>query len=89
MAPLVRGCFVFGHCFVMQYLVSFFSFATISLGKRELGLYFDCILVVMWLFVFCAPSSPCPGLVCDCGITWPYSLVVLQVCEVEKVKQVQ
>ena len=24
--------------------------------------------------VFCVPSSQCHGLVCDCGISWSYSL---------------
>ena len=30
-------------------------------GRESRLLYFDCILVVMWLFVFCAPSSRCRG----------------------------
>ena len=34
-APIVNGIFVFGPCFVMQFSV-LYSFAIISLGKREL-----------------------------------------------------
>ena len=37
--PVACGSFVFGPCFVIQYLVSsFFSFAIISLRKREQSL---------------------------------------------------
>ena len=54
--------FVFGPCFVIQYFV-----AIISLWKRELVLYFNCLLAVMWLFkiVLCLFLT---------GIFWPYSL---------------
>ena len=34
--PLFVGSLVFGPCFVMQYLVSFFSFASLLSRKREL-----------------------------------------------------
>ena len=33
--PLFVGSLVFGPCFVMQYLVSFFSFASLLSRKRE------------------------------------------------------
>ena len=34
--PLFCGCFVFGPCFVVQYLMPLSIFAIISSGKREL-----------------------------------------------------
>ena len=41
--------------------------------------YFDCVLAVMWMSVFCISFSQFHvlvfGMVCDCGISWPYSLV--------------
>ena len=40
--------------------------------------FFDCNLAVVWLLVFCISfSRNNGGLVCDDGISWSYSLVVL------------
>ena len=48
------------------------SFAIILMGKRELvalrGLSSWCLVMVVWLF--------CLSAVCDCGISWSYSLIL-------------
>ena len=49
------------------------SFAIISLKKRELVALL-CALTVVWLLVLCVSSSQCHGLVCECDISWSYSL---------------
>ena len=41
------------------------SFAIITLKKIELVALLDCLLVVMWLLVFCVTSSRCHGMVCN------------------------
>ena len=40
-----------------------------NLGARS---YFNCLLAVVWLLVFCASSLQCH--VCECGISWSYLL---------------
>ena len=64
---MVCFIFVFGPCFVVQYLVSvIFSFAIISLGKRERERWLlkNCFNV-MGLLGLCVSSSWCNGLVCS------------------------
>ena len=61
---------------VMEYTVSFLVFNHHTEEKKA-G-FFDCVLAVVWLLVFCVSSSWCHGgLVCDFGISWSKSLAVL------------
>ena len=41
----------------------------VCLDKSVFGFYFNCIVTV-----FCVSFSQCHGLICDCGISWSYSL---------------
>ena len=52
--------FVFGPCFVVQYVVSLSS----CWGGENWLLLLNCLSDVMWLLWFCASSSWCRGLVC-------------------------
>ena len=64
-------------CFVMQYIVFFLVLQSSCWGREGRLLYFNHLLAVVWLLVFCVSSSWCRGLVCsvcDCGISWSYSL---------------
>ena len=40
-------------------------------------LIFNCVIAVMWLFLLRVSSLQCCTLVCNCGISWPYSLAFL------------
>ena len=53
--------FVFGPCFVVQYLVSFL----ILQSQRELVALLLLPFDAMLLLVFCVSSSRCSGLVCS------------------------
>ena len=48
--------------------------AIILLRKRELVALFHGVLDDMSLSVLCVSSSGCSGSVCDCVISWTYSL---------------
>ena len=56
------GCFTLCSCCRLAYFVFLLS----------IGLL--CVLVVDWLLVCCISSSRCLELVCDCCISWLYSL---------------
>ena len=68
--------FVLGLCFVMRVLSVLSSFAIISPGKR--ASYFN--VIVFLVACDCLYSLPLPygavgwSVVCDCGISWSYSL---------------
>ena len=71
------GVFVFGSCFAIQYIVLcvLSSFAVFSL---------DCFTFIVFLMSSdCYCSLPLPhsalswSAVCDCGISWLYSLLLL------------
>ena len=68
--------FILGPCFVMLYIVSFL--AIILQRKRELVCF---SLIVFLLSGGCQRSVSLPrgvvcwSVVCDCGISWAYSLV--------------
>ena len=64
-ASVILWGFVFGPCFVMQYLVSYLVFQSSPRGRECWLLYFNCVLAVVRLLVFCVSSLFCPGLVCD------------------------
>ena len=49
----VCGSFVFGPCFLMQYLTSFLVLQLSRWGRESWLLYFNCHFDAMWLFVFC------------------------------------
>ena len=61
--------FVFGPCFVIQYLVSFLVFQSSYCERESWLLYFNSIPAVLWLLVrlyvimFCVSSSQCHGLI--------------------------
>ena len=57
--------FVFGPCFVVQYLVSFLVLQSSRWGRERLLL--KIAFNVMGLLVLCVSSSRCNA-VCDCGI---------------------
>ena len=52
--------FVFGPCFVMQYLVSFIVYNHLPLRRRELVV----VLASVWLLMLCVSSLGCRGLAC-------------------------
>ena len=61
---------------VLEYTVSFLVFNLLTEEKRA-G-FFDCVLAVAWLLVFCVSFSwNHGGLFSDYGISWSYLLTVL------------
>ena len=49
--------FVLGPWFVMQYFVSFLVLQSSRWGREGWLLYFNCLLGIMWLLLFCDSSS--------------------------------
>ena len=50
--------FVSGPCFVIQHLVSFIKFCKFLAEEERVGCFtLKCLLVGMWLLVFCVSSS--------------------------------
>ena len=72
-ALIVCGDLVCSHSFVMQYLVSFLCLQSSRRGREIWLLYFSCMFAVMRLLMFC-DSSLWVSAVCECGISWSYSL---------------
>ena len=70
-ASIVCEGFVFGPCFVTQYLIAFLILTIIL----ELIAYYTCMHAVALLLVFNISSSRCCGLVCGNDISWSYSSV--------------
>ena len=66
-----------GLCFVLQYVVSFLVLQPSHWGRESWLLYFCCVLKDMPLLSFFGSSWRCQGwsVVCDCVISWPYSLI--------------
>ena len=75
-APTVCKSFVLGSCFVMYISVFFLVWHSSCWEREKWLLYFCYVLAVVRQSVFCVSSSRCRVLVCDCGISWSYSLVV-------------
>ena len=76
--------FVFGPCFVVQYLVAFLVLQSSRWGRERWLL--KNAFNVMGLFVLYVSSSLCNGLVCSVWlvISWPYSTDFL--CDFEQLK---
>ena len=86
---IVCGGYVFGPCFVMDYVVSFLVLQS-SWRERERAGCFPLIVCLMpcdcwWVGRWCAVcvlginwsySLTLWGAVCDCGIYWSYSLTL-------------
>ena len=51
-----------------------FTFSNHLTEEEKIGWF---TLIVIWLSVLCSSSSSCLGTVCDCGISWQYSLTFL------------
>ena len=47
--PIVCGCFVLGHCLVLQYYVSLLVFQSSIWGRKSWLRYFCCVLNVISL----------------------------------------
>ena len=69
--------FMFGPCSAMQYLVFILVLQSSRYVRGNRLLYFDCALAVMRLIVFCVPFSKYRGLVCESGLYWWFTLVLL------------
>ena len=76
-ASIVCGVIVLGLCLVMQYFVSFLVLQSSHWGRESWQHYFYCLLDSMWLLWFFA-TLPCGAVgwsaVCDCALSWSYSL---------------
>ena len=68
---------MFGPCSATQYLVFLLVLQSSRYVRGNRLLYFDCALAVMRLIVFCVPFSKYRGLVCESGIYWSFTLVLL------------
>ena len=78
-ALIVCGGFVFGPCFVTQYLVSFLVFNQLAEVGRA-----DCVALIVFLLAYgckCSVSlshdDTCWPALCKCGISWSYSLFLI------------
>ena len=75
-APFVCGGFVFGPCFLMQYLESLLAMWSSHWGRESL------LHTVNWFWLYCGykcyvSSSRRHRFICNCAFSWSYSLTLL------------
>ena len=68
---------MFGVCFWYA-LLCVLSKSAIILSRRKAGC-FNCLPDFLLLLMFCGFSSRCPGLICDCGISYLYPPTLLSI----------